>query len=116
MATQNITIPQGSRFSMLVDLAKKSPAGIVTPWDLTNLAIRAELRTTFDAATAVEFNTEIVDAVQGRVRLTLGATDTEAMKRTTYVYDLEVYDPVDPDYVYRPLSGNAIVTPEVTRG
>ena len=80
MAQQDITILQGSRFSMLCNIARKSPAGLITPWDLTNLAVRAEIRKTWDAATVEQFTAVIVDAVQGQVRLTLGATQTQLLK------------------------------------
>lgn len=116
MAQQDITILQGSRFSMLCNIARKSPAGLISPWDLTNLAVRAEIRRTFDAVQVESFTIIVTDAENGQVRISLGATQTELLKPGSYRYDVEVYDPLDPDYVYRVLEGQATVTAEVTRG
>jgi hypothetical protein len=53
-------------------------------------------------------------AVTGQIDITIGATTTEALTFDSGVYDLEVYDPLDLEYVVRLIQGCVEVIPGVT--
>lgn len=117
---ENLTIQQGSSFKFRAKLMHRVPDGCtndcsVIDYDLTGKGIRAQIRRTYDACEAVEFVTDILDAEAGRIELSLPASVTEEMKVASYVWDMEVYDLVDEDDVFRPFKGNVTVEPEVTK-
>lgn len=117
---ENLTINQGASFTFRAHLMHKIPDGCtddcsIVDYDLTGKGIRAQIRRTYDACDAVEFEVTFLDMEAGRFQLYLPASVTEGMRITNYVWDMEVHDVNDPDYVIRPFSGTVTVTPEVTK-
>jgi hypothetical protein len=111
----NITADQGATFSRSItwkDSAKK----VI---NITGYTARMHVRTTASAPTTVlELTTEndrieIIGA-QGKITLTVDASDMSDIEPDKYVYDLEIEAPVT-GVVHRIIQGNFVVRPEVTR-
>ena len=110
MATiNNLVIDQGTTFSM--DLNVTNDDG--TAKDLTNYSVAAQIRKTFGATTAVDFSSRKVNA-EGKITLSLTATQTSALKAGRFVYDCEI-TATSPAETLRIVEGIITVTPEVTR-
>lgn len=117
---ENITINQGADFTFRAKLLHKIPDGCTTncsivPMDLTGKGVRAQIRRTYDACDAYDFEASVTDAAEGQITLFLPATLTGTMKAVAHVWDVEVYDLDDAERVFRPFYGSVTVTPEVTK-
>lgn len=111
----DITMNQGALYELKINLKGVDENDNIVPYDLTGMALRSQMRKSYDNCNAVAFTVTITDLVNGGVKLTMPANLSEELMYTSYVWDLEVYDPADESIVYRPLYGNVTVTPEVTR-
>lgn len=107
--TRNLTIDQGSTFSISVELSD----ALDNPLDLTDYDIRAQLRKSYGSNTFTEFSTSSGDNPEnGVITLTLTSEQTTLLRPGRYVYDIEIEN---DDEVVRVLEGIITVTPEVTR-
>ena len=110
MATiNNLVIDQGTTFSM--DLNVTNDDG--TAKDLANYSVAAQIRKTYGATTAVDFSSTKVNA-EGKITLSLTATQTSALKAGRFVYDCEI-TATSPAETLRIVEGIITVTPEFTR-
>jgi len=107
----DIDIDQGSTF--LWDITIYDVDG-VTPLDLTGYQVRSMIRKRYaDVNPAETFNISYPDAVNGKVRLLLSASETAALLKGRYVYDIEIEDGVGK--VAKIYKGFVIVYPEATK-
>ena len=107
-AIANLTIDQGATFSS--DVTVKDANG--NPFDLTGYTARAKLAKGYQSTkTRQDFTTTIASATEGKVTLSLTATETTALEDTRYVYDLEIQT---GDVVTRVIEGIISVRPQVT--
>lgn len=116
----DITIDQGSEFTILIKVQQKIPDGCTTncstiDMNLTGKGVRGQLRKTYDSCEAVSFTATITTALEGEFKLYLPASVTEDMTPGTYVWDCEVYDLTNADNVFRPFYGTATVLANVTK-
>jgi hypothetical protein len=112
MATiANLTIDQGSTFSMQADLSD----GGSTIVDLSGWTARGTIRKSYGASGSVLFITEIVDDDLGELKVSLASDVTAALKPGRYVYDVEIYDGGTPPDVKRIIEGSLEITPSVTQ-
>ncbi len=121
---------QGCTWSCTITL---NQAGIdpPTPIDLTDYAIRGQIRKTyFDTQSVAEFICSIVNADSGKFNILLEAETTagftacktpvdttnyaNADKSGQYVYDVEIFKGA-PEVVYRAIQGIIFVDAEVTK-
>tara|TARA_B100000131_G_scaffold8147_1_gene8516 strand:+ start:32646 stop:32978 length:333 start_codon:yes stop_codon:yes gene_type:complete len=110
MATiNNIVIDQGTTFELILNVTNDDG----TAKDLTNYTVEAQIRKTYEATTKVDFTTAKVDA-EGKITLSLTATQTSALKAGRFVYDCEI-TATSPAETLRVVEGIITVTPEVTR-
>lgn len=108
MATvQNIVIDQGTTFTLDVTIANDDG----TAKDLSNYTVGAQLRKSYYTNTYTAFTTAKVD-LEGKVTISLIATETSALKAGRYVYDIEIDGNSE---TLRILEGIVTVTPEVTK-
>lgn len=108
MATvQNITIDQGTTFSLSITLTNDDG----TAKDLSNYTVAAQMRKSYYTSTYTDFTTAKVD-LTGEVTISLTASQTSALKAGRYVYDLEIDGNSE---TLRILEGIVTVTPEVTK-
>ena len=108
MATvQNITIDQGTTFSLTITLTNDDGTAKV----LTDYTVAAQLRKSYYTNTYTDFTTAKVN-LTGEITISLTATQTSALKAGRYVYDVEI---ASSSETVRVLEGIVTVTPEVTR-
>ena len=106
----DIVIDQGSDFAIEVQIQQNS-ANV----NLSTHSARAQLRPTPTSSTkTADFTCSIVNAAQGRIKMSLGNTVTANISNGKYYYDLELVNSSDSS-VTRLIEGVARVTPEVTR-
>ena len=117
---ENLTINQGSDYTFRARLLHRVPDGCTTdcstiPMDLSGKGVRAQIRRTYDACEAYDFQCSITDSDNGQITLFLPATLTATMKAVSHVWDVEIYDLSDTSRVFRPFYGSVTVNPEVTK-
>ena len=106
----DIVIDQGSDFAIEVQIQQNS-ANV----NLSTHSARAQLRPTPTSSTkTADFTCSIVNASQGKIKMSLGNTVTANISNGKYYYDLELVNSSDSS-VTRLIEGVARVTPEVTR-
>lgn len=114
VASADLTIPQGSTWSQVLNWKSGSPATAV---NTTGFTARMQLRTAYSASSAtIELTTangRISLTNAGVITLSLTATETAALAAGRYVYDLEMVS--SGGVVTRLLEGVVTVSPEVTR-
>jgi len=109
MATKsNITIDQGSTFTVTVDLQIANGS----PLDLSGYSGRAQMRKAYSASTAKDFTVSIANTSLGQVTMSMVADYTANVEAGRWLYDLEM---INGSTVTRVLEGIATVKPEVTR-
>tara|TARA_Y100001970_G_C14074520_1_gene771251 strand:- start:650 stop:982 length:333 start_codon:yes stop_codon:yes gene_type:complete len=107
-AIANLQIDQGATFTS--DVTVKDANG--NAFDLTGYTARAKLAKGYQSTkTRQDFTTTIASATEGKVTLSLTATETTALEDTRYVYDLEIQT---GDVVTRVIEGIISVRPQVT--
>jgi hypothetical protein len=110
MATvQNITIDQGTTFSLTINLTNDDNSAK----NLANYTIASQMRKSYEGTTKTDFTTAKVDAT-GEVTISLTAAQTTAVKAGRFVYDVEITG-TDPVETLRVLEGLVTVTPQVTK-
>lgn len=116
-AKLNLVIEEGATFKKSLIWRNTEEAG-GTPIDLTGKEGRMHIRESIDDATpqiTLGSSEIVLGGVTGSIDITLGATSTVNLAFEEGVYDLEIFDPGDPDDVTRLLEGSVKVKPEVTR-
>jgi len=110
MATySNIYIDQGSTYSSVIDV--KDSNGL--PFNLTGYTARAQIRKSYSSTSAVSFTATISLPLNGKVTLSLTASQTRSMKAGRYVYDVEVFN--IGGHVMRVAEGQVEISPASTR-
>ena len=109
--TFDIEHDQGSTFQW--DITVYNTDG-VTLLDLSGYTVRSQLRKNFsDTNPAEAFNITYPDAVNGIVRLSLTATETAALAKGRYFYDVELEDGTGK--VVKLYKGNFMIYAEATK-
>ena len=86
MATySNIYIDQGSTYASVIDV--KDSNGL--PFNLTGYLSRGQIRKSYSSSTSTSFATFVNLPLEGKVGVSLTATQTRGMKPGRYVYDVE---------------------------
>ena len=83
------------------------------PKDLTDYAVRSQLRKSYYSTTSIDFEADIIDPVNGSIEMGLSANTTSNIRAGRYVYDVEIED--SEGVVTRIFEGIATVLPNVTR-
>ena len=108
MATvQNITIDQGTTYSLTITLTNDDG----TAKDLSSYTVSAQMRKSYYTSTYTAFTTAKVD-LTGELTISLTAAQTSDIKAGRYVYDIEI---ASSEETLRILEGIVTVTPEVTK-
>ena len=108
--TYDIVIDQGSDFAIQVAIAE---GGVATA--IETHSVRAQLRPSPTSSTkTADFTCSIINASQGKIKMSLSNSTTAAITSGKYYYDLELVN-TSSSVVNRLLQGVARVTPEVTR-
>jgi len=114
---EDLEVDQGSDIKWQVKMLSTDGA----PRDVTGYTFRGNVNRSHDADSSemISFTTALVPpATNGTIEFLLTNTQTDAMKRRRYVYDLEV-EFLDSDsgatMVERVLEGNLVVSRSVTK-
>jgi hypothetical protein len=83
------------------------------PKDLTNYEVRSQLRKSYYSTTAIDFEINVTDPINGIIEIGLSASTTSDIRAGRYVYDVEIED--FEGFVTRIFEGIATVLPNVTR-
>lgn len=113
-AEYDITVKQGATWARTFYLKS---AGVPVPIEEGWLG-RAQIRSAYNGPLIASFTVEIVNYAAGSFRPTLPARALEGQvyaRRAKAYWDLELYDPDDPDRVIAPLYGEVTIIPEVTK-
>lgn len=109
-------IKAGARLRHLVRLSHKATG---RAFDLTNYTAKCQFRLQqYDYSQPAMWPAivDIVDAVKGKLRVTLLPTTTKYMGgHGSGYFDLEIYSETDPTDIRRPLEGTWSVSLEVTK-
>lgn len=110
----NLKIEQGATFRF--DITYRDSAGV--PINLTNHIVRMQVRPIVSSPTIlVNASTTngkiVVTPLDGRIVVTLSATETAALNFSNARYDLEIEAP--NSVVTRLVEGSVVLSPEVTR-
>lgn len=106
----NIIIDQGSTFQADIDVTDSAGDAL----NLTGYTVAGQMRKTYTSTTAINFTGQVQSATGGTVRISLSATETNALKAGRYVYDTEITKTATGE-VTRVIEGQVDVTPGVTR-
>lgn len=111
MATiSNIFIDQGANFSTTVTIEDGNSSAL----DLTSYTAVAQIRKTYQSATATNFTvTFAADRTTGQITISLTDTQTAAFEEGRYVYDLLITDLSGTKT--RVVEGIVTVNPSVSR-
>lgn len=82
--TQNIFINVHSDFSQPFDLIRSD--GVII--DATGLDFKSQMRKHPDSSSYVGFGVTILDAVNGKIQISMGSTLTSGLKPGRHVYDI----------------------------
>jgi hypothetical protein len=109
MATySNLFVDQGSDFSFSLNLEST-----IGPFDLNNYTARGKIKRNYASLSSVDFVISI-DVNENTLIVELDAVQTQAMKPTRYVYDIELVSSDSPASIIRVLEGQLEVTPSVS--
>ena len=110
MATiTNLYIDAGADYSIIVTANQ----GNGDPLNLTGYTVKSQVRKSYASPTAYDFTASIFAATSGKIRLSMTATQTSAIKPGRYLYDVEITSANGEKR--RVLEGIIIITPEITQ-
>ena len=104
-----IQIEAGATFSTEVTVNDASGY----PKDLSDYTVRSQLRKSYYSTTAIDFQINVTDPLNGIIEMTISAANTSNIRAGRYVYDVEIED--SEEIVTRIFEGIATVLPNVTR-
>ena len=105
----NLFVDQGADYSNIITVASTTGA----PLDLTGFTVKSQMRKSYTSSTFYNFTASIYDAVNGKVRLQLNSTQSEAIIPGRYLYDVEITS--GSGGKTRVIDGIVTVTPEITK-
>ena len=107
----NLIVNSGSSFEQTFDLAKADDSG---PLDLDNATVTSQFRKHAGSTTKHDFTTEIDNASEGKLSISLSATQSAVPKPGRYVYDIIITKTLSSE-VTRVVEGSVLIREGVTR-
>ena len=108
-SVSNLFVDQGADYSNIITVASTTGA----PLDLTGYTVKSQMRKSYTSSTFYNFTASVYDAVNGKVRLQLNSTQSEAIIPGRYLYDVEITS--GSGGKTRVIEGIVTVTPEITK-
>lgn len=109
--TLDLEVDQGSTFIWNITVMEQDG---LSPLNLSGYSLRGMVRKYYSDTNPVEtFTVLVADVSSGIVRVSLTSTETAAMTKGRYVYDLELEDATGT--VTKLYKGSFIVYPEATK-
>lgn len=104
----NLVLEQGVDFQATFTINNTNNA----PLNLTGYSGISSIRKHPSSSTAYPLTIEFPDRLNGKVRISMGYTATDAIEGGRYVYDVVLISP--NSYKSRAVQGNVLVTPGVS--
>lgn len=112
MATiTNLYVDAGTTYNVIISCVGADG----NPLNLTGYTVASQIRKSYQSTTAYNFNPTIFSAEAGKIKLSLTATQSSAIKPGRYLYDVEITSPGVTPTKSRVAEGIVIVTPEITQ-
>jgi hypothetical protein len=108
-AISNLFIDQGSDYSSIVTVTATNGQ----PLNLTGFTVASQIRKSYSSSIAYNFQSSVLSAPTGKVRLQLSASASEAIPPGRYLYDLEITSPTGAKN--RVVEGIVTVSPQITK-
>jgi len=111
MATiSNLYVDAGATYSNIITVTSTNGQ----PLDLTGYTVASQMRKSYGSSTAYAFTSSIYNAPQGKVRLQLSASQSEAIPAGRWLYDVEITSPGGTTKT-RVVEGIVTVNPQITQ-
>lgn len=106
-----LIMDQGATFNNVINLTDDTTNAYI---NVSGYTVRSQMRRSYYSINATaNIVCTITDAANGEITMSLGASNTSAIKAGRYLFDLETVD--TSNVTSRILEGIITVTPEVTR-
>lgn len=111
MATiNNLYIDQGTDYSTIVTVSTANG----DPFNLTGFDVAAQMRKSYQSTKFHSFTATVIDALAGKIRLTLTAAESEAIKAGRWLYDVQIMREVTGPKK-RVVEGIVVINPQITK-
>lgn len=108
--TGNLYVDQGCDYSSTITVT--TPTG--QPLNLTGYTVASQMRKSYQSSVFHNFTCAIQDPVNGKVLLSLTATQSEAIPAGRWLYDVEITQ-TSSGKKRRVVEGIVTVTPQITQ-
>jgi hypothetical protein len=105
----NLYVDAGSTYSNIISVTASNGS----PLDLTGYTVASQLRKSYQSSTSYSFNASVHDAANGKIRLQLTPSQSEAIPAGRWLYDVEITSPIGTKT--RVVEGIVTVTPQITQ-
>ena len=110
MATvSNLFVDAGATYSNIISVAATNGQAL----NLTGYSVASQMRKSYSSSTAYNFTASIYDAANGKVRLQLTPSQSEAIPAGRWLYDVEITSPSGNKT--RVVEGIVTVNPQITQ-
>ncbi|HHA18293.1 MAG TPA: hypothetical protein ENK70_01130 [Methylophaga sp.] len=108
----NFVMDQGTLFEAIATI--QNDDGSI--FDLTDMVAYCQMKRSYFTHSAITITAEVYGTPsEGKIKLSLLPHETDKIKACRYVYDVEVHDVNDSNYVKRVLQGVITVSPQATK-
>ena len=110
MATvSNLFVDAGATYSNIISVAATNGQAL----NLTGYSVASQMRKSYSSSTAYNFTASVYDAANGKVRLQLTPSQSEAIPAGRWLYDVEITSPSGNKT--RVVEGIVTVNPQITQ-
>lgn len=109
-AISNLYIDQGSDYSSVITI--RSATGL--PLNLTDYTAKSQIRKSYSSSQAFDFICEVINALEGKLRIILPASVNELITPGRWLYDIEITQ-LSTGKKKRVVEGVVIITPQITK-
>jgi hypothetical protein len=104
-----LDIDQGSDFSAIMELENDDS----TPMNLAGFVVYSQFRKSYGSTIAYSFNSVVLNASQGTIKLSLSGVASSNIKPGRYLYDVEIIS--GTSVKTRVVEGIVTINPEITK-
>jgi len=110
MATiNNLYVDAGATYSNIITVTASNGQAL----NLTSYTVASQMRKSYSSSTVYAFTASVYDAVNGKIRLQLTNTQSEAIPAGRWLYDVEITSPSGTKT--RVVEGIVTVNPQITQ-
>lgn len=104
-----LDIDQGSDFAVELDI--QNDDGV--PMNLVGFQVYSQFRKSYNSSIGYDFTTSVINATQGKIKLSLSGVTSSNIRPGRYLYDIEVLSPGNSKT--RIVEGIVTINPEITK-